>query len=284
MLGPVQRVGRRPTRRVRRARRRLGVRAGSRQRRRRAAAATGGNDHLRAQRRLLKLDGDTAQLLDGARSAARAAVGDVGDRLAVPFAVDVVERVLQRRRVAVVVLSGDQHVSVRFGDLRRPPKLMVGLVALRRRLARVEERQVPLAQVDQFAGHVLALRRELGEPARNGLAYPPFADAADNDLNVRRFHARPRLRVWDALATGHSNSTARRRPARRAGRCSRVRVPGADRRPDRRARRERARSTICSGLIGRFWRRCGSGSADPVTAHGMINGSMASPSQRGVAA
>jgi hypothetical protein len=65
-----------------------------------------------AQRRHLQLDRHLPQLLDGPRSA-HTAVADEGDRLAVPLDKAVIEGILQRGRIAVVVLGGDDDVAVR---------------------------------------------------------------------------------------------------------------------------------------------------------------------------
>ncbi len=55
----------------------------------------------------MQLGEDLPQLLDGAHPAGEAAVGDEADGLALPLGVGDVDGLLQRRRVAVVVLGGD---------------------------------------------------------------------------------------------------------------------------------------------------------------------------------
>src|SRR5918992_3573144 len=144
---------------------------------------------LRAQRRHLELDGDLHELLCGAHAAARAAVGDERDRLVVPLRVEVVERVLERRRIAVVVLRRDEHVAVERADRRRPAQRRLRAVLAARRHDRVPvPRQVPLEQIDQLAADVVALARDRLEPRCDPAAAPPVARAGDDDPDQRGVH------------------------------------------------------------------------------------------------
>lgn len=67
--------------------------------------------HGGADRGEAQFDGHRSQLFHRAGSA-HAAPSHEGDRLAIPFHVRVVERILEDARVAVVVLAGEDDVAV----------------------------------------------------------------------------------------------------------------------------------------------------------------------------
>jgi hypothetical protein len=103
------------------------------------------------QRRHLELDGDEANLLDRS-GAAHVAIADERHGLAVELGERVVERVLEQRGIAVVVLGGEQDVAVGLLDLARPGRDFgrVVAVAIGGRLGLVVERERVVAQVDEL--------------------------------------------------------------------------------------------------------------------------------------
>jgi hypothetical protein len=109
-----------------------------------------------AQGEHAEFDDDLAQLLHGPDAAARSAVADEPDGLAVPLAVEVVEGVLEDGGVAVVVLGGDEHVAVGLGDLGGPGLgAGVGRGCVGGGDRGVEEGQGPVGEVDQLHADVV---------------------------------------------------------------------------------------------------------------------------------
>ena len=90
------------------------------------------------------------QLLDSSR-AARASVAHEARRFVIPFGEEKIDRVLQRRRNAVVVLRRDEDECVQRGDLRCPPLgVRLLIVAHRRRHRFVEQRKLEVLDVDNL--------------------------------------------------------------------------------------------------------------------------------------
>src|ERR1700729_1761387 len=139
-----------------------------------------------AQRSHFQLHRYQAQLLDRARSAG-VAVADKAHRLPVQLREDLVERVLQYRRVAVVVLGCDDEVAVRLLDLARPARhiLWVFATTVGRRYFLIEERHRVVAQVDQLRLQVLASGESIHDPGGCLLAEASLASAAEDYLYVR---------------------------------------------------------------------------------------------------
>src|SRR5258705_355850 len=78
-------------------------------------------------------------------------------RLAVELVVGVVERVLQHRGHAVIVLGGDEDEAVELGELARPAaRDLVPWWRGQQRAGLVEERQRVVAQIDDLDGEVAA--------------------------------------------------------------------------------------------------------------------------------
>src|SRR5882672_2522730 len=100
------------------------------------------------------------------------AVAHEPDGLARPLWIEVIERVLENRRVAVVVLGPDDDVGVGGGDLRGPARdggIAVDAALAYWRLGAVEERQREVAQVEQL-GHDSRLPARLAEDPVGGLS------------------------------------------------------------------------------------------------------------------
>ncbi len=140
-----------------------------------------------SQRRHLELDTDEAQLLDRPRSPG-VAIADERDRLAVELGEDLVERVLQHRRVAVVVLGRDDHVAVGGVDLLRPACDLgrVFAAAARRRGDLLVEGHRVVAQVDRLDAEILAPGQASERPAGGFLAEATLPCGAEDQLDAGR--------------------------------------------------------------------------------------------------
>ena len=131
--------------------------------------------HAVAHGRDVDLGEDLAELLDGAEAAGHAAVGHEAGGLPLPLAVAQVDRLLERRRVAVVVLGGDHDEGVGPVD--------AGGVGVDGRVAASGEGggRSSVEQVD----HVDARGRRGGglrhEPAGDGRSEAAGAGAPDDD-------------------------------------------------------------------------------------------------------
>jgi hypothetical protein len=97
----------------------------------------------------------------------------------VPLSIHAVERVFQRRRIAVVVLRRDDDEPVAAPNERRPLLRVIVRVLLEPRvLGLVEERQVDLFELEHLRFKARVLRRESGEPVRNGFPRAPRTGGA----------------------------------------------------------------------------------------------------------
>src|ERR1700682_5154443 len=110
------------------------------------------------------------------------AIAHEADRLAVEFLVGAVERVLQHRARAVVVLGRHDDQAVECRELAGPePCRLVIDRPVGRRPRLVEERQRVIAQVDELEGKVGALLGDLVDPVRGLFAEAAFSGRADHD-------------------------------------------------------------------------------------------------------
>lgn len=83
--------------------------------------------------------------------AAVPAIGDDHRGLARPFCEEVVDRVLERRRIAPIILRGDEHEGGGLRDLSAPGASMLeGIVVDRRDAGLVIHRKQPLLEVHDF--------------------------------------------------------------------------------------------------------------------------------------
>src|SRR5687767_700841 len=110
-----------------------------------------------------------------------AAVTHQADRLVVPLSDQVVERVQQRRRGAVVVLGHDEDKSIEPGN-PRAPGLLVGTLVLTqpRMIALGKERQVDVLEIDYVDVEAAVGAGALGEPVGDRPSYATFAYAGDD--------------------------------------------------------------------------------------------------------
>lgn len=132
----------------------------------------------------LQFAGDAAQVLHGA-GAAGAAVADEADGLVGPLGVQEVDGVLQGAGHGAVVLRGDDDEAVEGRDLLRPGVgVRLGVLAHRRGVGLVEQRELVVEQVDDFEVGVGALGGGLVDPAGDGLAVPSRAGASDDDADL----------------------------------------------------------------------------------------------------
>ena len=135
---------------------------------------------------------DLLQLLDGAGSGGHSAVGDEADGLVAPLLVQVVDGVLQRRRVAVVVLRRDEHHGVRTVD-DRAPRLGVRLRVLPEPgvVRLVEQRQRDLGEIDDLDIEAAVAASKIGEPLGDGQSGATRAGRADDDGETGHGRAPP---------------------------------------------------------------------------------------------
>src|SRR5579859_1660832 len=96
-----------------------------------------------------------------------------------------VERVLEHRWVAVVVLRGDEHIAVGRGHLIGPGSRGHIVLAKGWRHGAFEEGQWPILEVNQLKVGVRPLARALRDPAGNRCALPVLARAAQDNQNLR---------------------------------------------------------------------------------------------------
>jgi hypothetical protein len=126
------------------------------------------------------------ELLDGACPRRDAAVGDEPGGLVGPLLVQVVDRVLQRRRVAVVVLGRDEDDGVGGRDRRAPALRVRVLVAAQPRVVGlVEQGQIDGRQVDEPHVERGVLPGAVGEPLGDRQPGPPGPCAGEDDHEVR---------------------------------------------------------------------------------------------------
>ena len=114
---------------------------------------------------------DGLERLHRARARGDAAVGDETDGLVGPLPVQVVDRVLDRRGVAVVVLARDEHEGVGRVDRGAPSsRVLLRVLAQARMVGLVQERQVPLGEVGDLDVEPVVHADALDEPLRDGEA------------------------------------------------------------------------------------------------------------------
>src|SRR5882724_3260271 len=112
--------------------------------------------HLRSDVRNLDFAHYQPQVLYRSDTAS-AAIPDKSGGFVVPFAEEKIDRILQRRRGAMVVFGGDENVGVERGNLFAP-RLRVRLAVLMHRgwYRLIEERQLVIVDIDDLKFRVLA--------------------------------------------------------------------------------------------------------------------------------
>src|SRR5580658_5334246 len=130
-----------------------------------------GEADLRANIGELDVADHLTEYFHGARPAI-AAVADEADGFVVPFAVQEVDRVLERGGRAMIVFGRHEDEGVELLDRSRPG-LGVRLAVLTHgcwdRL--IEQGQVEILYVDDFELSVASLARDVIDPARDGLRF-----------------------------------------------------------------------------------------------------------------
>src|SRR5918999_4781837 len=128
---------------------------------------------------------DLTELLDGAQTAAHPAVGHERHGLGLPLGVGQIDRLLERRRVAVVVLGGDDHEGV--GSLEALP--IAGDDRIRG--APQNRGQFGVGEIDDVEVELVSGLGLGDEPAGDRGAEASLAGAADDDREMHvRCHCR----------------------------------------------------------------------------------------------
>src|SRR6266851_2499092 len=135
--------------------------------------------HLRSHVRNLDFAHDQPQVLH-CSDPAGAAISDESRRFVVPFVEEKIDRVLQRRRGAMVVFGGDENIGVERGNFLAP-SLRMGLAVLMRPgwYGLIEERQLVIFDVDHLKLRVLAGFQDIVHPLCYGRGLPPRSRTAD---------------------------------------------------------------------------------------------------------
>lgn len=130
--------------------------------------------------------------LTGAFVAAVAAIGDDECGLSRPFAIEVVERVLQRRRIAPIILRRNEHEAVGFGHFSAPgASVLEDVVAEGRNAGLVVHGQRPVLQVHHFELCRNGGAADFGHPFRDLRTQAPRPRAADDDEHfISVYHTR----------------------------------------------------------------------------------------------
>ena len=110
------------------------------------------------------------------------AVGDEAHRLVAPLVMQVVDRVLQRGRIAVVVLRGDEDDGISSVNDGAPGmRVVLGVLTQPGMFGLVEEWQGELRQIDHLQVKAAVLGRLVGEPAGDRQPDAARAGAGDDD-------------------------------------------------------------------------------------------------------
>jgi hypothetical protein len=138
--------------------------------------------------RHLQLNGDEPELLRGA-SGTDAAVADDRGGLPVPFRVGVVEGVLEHGRDTAIIFGRHEDIAVELSNLLLPAlrDLVLGRYPRVRRHF-IEKGHRIVTEVENFNGHVVALRRDVVDPPRRLVAEARGAGAADDDGYLELLH------------------------------------------------------------------------------------------------
>src|SRR6266581_2524481 len=115
------------------------------------------------------------------------AIAHEASRLAIPLGIDPVDRVLEHRGGAVIVLWGDEDEAVGLRDRGGPPLHDFVLVRRATRHGRrqwlIEERHRKVAQIEKPSIDTLALLQVLQDPLRGLFRESALAGASNNDGN-----------------------------------------------------------------------------------------------------
>lgn len=140
-----------------------------------------------AKRCHLEFDDRESKRLDR-RDGADVAIADNGDRLAVELGKDVIERVLERRAIAVVVLRRhDEHAACGVATPSEDGHGLGGVVVsrARRRDRAVAERERMVREVDHPARQIVTPAETTDEPGQRLVREARRADRSDDDLDER---------------------------------------------------------------------------------------------------
>ena len=148
-------------------------------RKKRNRNALGNRHHLQRGQDLLRH-------LHRAKSTRDSAIADETRRFVSPLARQIVERVEQRRRHAVVVFRGHERKGIGGSDGRAPCLGMRVLILVKARmLGFIEDRQCDLFQVDEGGLELTMALYALDEPIGNRATLASFACAAKNNVEFR---------------------------------------------------------------------------------------------------
>ena len=146
-------------------------------------------------RRHLQLDRMQAKLLDRP-GPADAAITHEGDRLAVPFGIGVVERVLQHRRRSAIVFGRDHDEAVELRHLLLPAQRhLVFRGRPERRGGLVEEGHRIVAQVDHLDIEIAACFCYAGDPFRRLVGETGGAGRADDHADLGFGHLQSPMKL-----------------------------------------------------------------------------------------
>src|SRR6202790_4877035 len=115
------------------------------------------------------------------------AIAHEASRLAIPLGIDPVDRVLEHRGGAVVILGGDEDEAVGLRDRGGPSLHDLVLVRQATRRGRrcwlIEERHRKVAKIEKPRVDTLALLQVLQNPLRGLFRETALAGASNNDGN-----------------------------------------------------------------------------------------------------
>src|ERR1700678_3817277 len=138
--------------------------------------------HALEDRDHLQRGDDLLELLDRPGPRRDAAVGDEPGGLVLPLLLQVIDRVLDRRRVAVVVLRGDEHDRVGAVDPGAPfVGVAEGVLAQPGMVRLFHQRQPDLGEVGHLDVEPAVGTGSVDEPLGDRLPGPAWADRADDD-------------------------------------------------------------------------------------------------------
>jgi DNA-binding MarR family transcriptional regulator len=123
--------------------------------------------------------------LSGTLAAAVTAISHDHGRLSRPFFVEMIQRVLQWRRIAPIVLRRDEHEGIAGGNLAAPgASVRERVIAAGRHGGFIVHRQRPILEVDDFQNAPHAAAAYLHHPLGDLWANSPRTQAADDDKDT----------------------------------------------------------------------------------------------------